>query len=469
MLSLAAVGAAVSTPFAGLAQLHPAALVGFSLAVIALLGYFGLYRPRFTPHLLDDIRSILGATAVAAMGVAFVTVLLTDEHDAADQAVRAWLFAATCLTLGRGGLQLVRTRRRRHGAAGEPTLIVGAGRVGHLVAKRLQTHPEFGLRPVAFLDADPLDVEDGSNLPVLGSWPKSTSLKNGSAPDEPGITTALEASVQEHAIRHLILTFSLTSHESELDLMRRCHELGVSVSLVPRLFEGVTDQTSLERLGGLPLVSVHPSDPRGWQFTVKYALDRVFAALAIVVTAPLMLAAVVGIRLTMGRPVVFYQRRIGMDGTEFEIQKFRTMRLEDAPSGEHDLPEQMLARDTAPGGVESGDRRTRLGAFLRRTSMDELPQLFNVLRGEMSLIGPRPERLEFARLFDHEVYRYPDRQRVKSGITGWAQIHGLRGKTSLSDRVEWDNYYIENWSPWLDLKILLTTPVVIFSHSRDVE
>jgi lipopolysaccharide/colanic/teichoic acid biosynthesis glycosyltransferase len=171
----------------------------------------------------------------------------------------------------------------------------------------------------------------------------------------------------------------------------------------------------------------------------------------------------------MGRPVVFYQRRIGMDGTEFEIQKFRTMRLEDAPSGEHDLPEQMLARDTAPGGVESGDRRTRLGAFLRRTSMDELPQLFNVLRGEMSLIGPRPERLEFARLFDHEVYRYPDRQRVKSGITGWAQIHGLRGKTSLSDRVEWDNYYIENWSPWLDLKILLTTPVVIFSHSRDVE
>jgi exopolysaccharide biosynthesis polyprenyl glycosylphosphotransferase len=469
MLSVAAVGAAIGARFAGLPPVRPGGAVAFSLAVIALLGYFGLYRPRFAPHLFDEIRSILGATAVAAMGTAFVAVLLTDEHQAAEGAVRAWLFAATCLTVGRGGLQVVQIRRRRRGAAGQPTLVVGAGRIGQLVARRLEERPEFGLRPVAFLDPEPLEVEDGSDLPVLRWGPSRNPRENGSAPHERGLTDALEASAQGYGVRHVILTFSLSSHESDLELIRRCDELGISVSLVPRLFEGVTDQTSLERLGGLPLVSVRPSDPRGWQFAVKYALDRVFAMLAIVLVSPFMLAAALGVLLTMGRPVLFSQRRVGMDGREFEILKFRTMKSEGAPSLDRELPVRMLKRDVAPGGVERRDRRTRLGSFLRRTSMDELPQLFNVLRGEMSLIGPRPERPEFVREFDREVYRYPDRHRVKSGITGWAQIHGLRGKTSLSDRVEWDNYYIENWSPWLDLKIALTTVFVIFSHSHDVE
>jgi exopolysaccharide biosynthesis polyprenyl glycosylphosphotransferase len=469
MLALAAVGAVVSAPFTALPPMDPGGLIGFSLAVVALLAYFGLYRPRFAPHLLDDIRSIVGATAVAAMGMAFVTVLLTDERDAAEQAVRAWLFAATCLTAGRGGLQFVQARRLRRGTAGKPTLIVGAGRVGHLVAKRLQERPEFGLRPVAFLDPEPLEVEDGSDLPVLRSGARRNPGENGSAPHERVLTNALEASAQEHGVRHVILTFSLSSHESQLELVRRCHELGLSVSLVPRLFEGVPDQTSLERLGGLPLVSVRPSDPRGWQFAVKYALDRAVSLVAIIVTAPLMLGAALGVLLSMGRPILFRQPRVGIDGREFEMLKLRTMKSEGVPRMEPDLPERMLQRDVAPGGVESGDRRTRFGAFLRRTSMDELPQLLNVLRGEMSLIGPRPERPEFAREFNRAVYRYPDRHRVKSGITGWAQIHGLRGKTSLSDRVEWDNYYIENWSPWLDLKIALRTLFVIFSHSHDVE
>ena len=128
-----------------------------------------------------------------------------------------------------------------------------------------------------------------------------------------------------------------------------------------------------------------------------------------------------------------------------------------------------LPPDTAPGGVEGGDRRTKLGAFLRKTSIDELPQLLNVLKGEMSLIGPRPERPEFVGLFEESVYRYSDRHRVKSGITGWAQVHGLRGKTSLSDRVEWDNYYIENWSLWLDLKVLLLTVLAVARTPQHVE
>jgi lipopolysaccharide/colanic/teichoic acid biosynthesis glycosyltransferase len=243
-------------------------------------------------------------------------------------------------------------------------------------------------------------------------------------------------------------------------VMRRCQELGVSVSVVPRLFEGVSDRAVLERLGGLPLVSVHFADPRGWQFAVKYSLDRILAAAAIVLASPFLLVAAAGTLVTLGRPVLLRQRRVGMDGREFDMLKFRTMEgLEDETS-EAEV-ELAVESGIAPGGVEGLDRRTTLGSLLRRTSVDELPQLFNVLRGQMSMIGPRPERPEFAHRFDRAVYRYAERHRVKSGITGWAQVHGLRGKTSLADRVEWDNYYIENWSLWLDLKILLLTFVAI--------
>ena len=150
--------------------------------------------------------------------------------------------------------------------------------------------------------------------------------------------------------------------------------------------------------------------------------------------------------------MLFRQRRVGRDGQVFDMLKFRSMRVR--RTGGHGFrPEQ----GSAPGGVEGEDRRTPFGRFIRRTALDELPQLFNVLRGEMSLVGPRPERPEFVSLFDDDIDRYGDRHRVRSGITGWAQVDGFRGQTSLADRVEWDNFYIENWSLWLDVKILLMT------------
>jgi lipopolysaccharide/colanic/teichoic acid biosynthesis glycosyltransferase len=145
------------------------------------------------------------------------------------------------------------------------------------------------------------------------------------------------------------------------------------------------------------------------------------------------------------------------------------MRIAQDPGPNGNQPSVLLPEDTAPGGVEGADRRTPIGKFIRRSSIDELPQLFNVLLGEMSIVGPRPERPEFVELFERRIDRYDDRHRVKSGITGWAQVHGLRGKTSLSDRVEWDNYYIENWSLWLDLKVLLLTFLAVVHSPRHVE
>jgi lipopolysaccharide/colanic/teichoic acid biosynthesis glycosyltransferase len=176
------------------------------------------------------------------------------------------------------------------------------------------------------------------------------------------------------------------------------------------------------------------------------------------------------VRLSSGGKVLFRQRRIGRDGKEFDLYKFRSMRVTPPagePKGQDAGPVKfLLGGDTAPGGVEGEDRRTAVGRFLRRTSLDELPQLLNVLRGEMSLIGPRPERPEFVHLFMDDIVRYGDRHRVKSGITGWAQVHGLRGQTSLAERVEWDNYYIANWSLGLDVKILALTFVALFRNAE---
>jgi len=259
----------------------------------------------------------------------------------------------------------------------------------------------------------------------------------------------------------VIITFSRAPHEVLLKLVERCEELGLQVAFVPRLYEKITSRLTVEHIGGIPFISARPSNPKGIQFAVKYAADRIVAAVLLILTLPLTVPAAAAILVTLGRPLFFRQVRVGRDGRTFAMLKFRTMKTSIAPVA---LPE--LPPDTAPGGVEGSDRRTRLGTILRRTSIDELPQLLNVLKGEMSLIGPRPERPEFVGLFEESVYRYSDRHRVKSGITGWAQVNGLRGKTSLSDRVEWDNYYIENWSLWLDFKVLLLTALAVIRPSN---
>jgi len=444
MLFAAVVVADLGAPRAGVPSTPAVWLIAFPLLTFGFMAARGLYRPRVFLRVLDDLRVVVTSAALAAMIVLSLRVVAADDPWVAAQTARIWAFASVYLLAGRVVLSWGELQARRRGESVRPTLVVGAGKVGRLTARRLLEHPELGLKPVGYLDKEPLAAAADDRLPVLGaSWD-------------------LDRVVQEHGVRHVVLSFSTAPQSVLLAVMRRCQELGVEVSMVPRFYEKVVGHIGVEYLGGLPLITAQPTNPRSWQFTVKYAADRLVAAFLLILVAPVLLAATIGVWATMGRPIFFRQARAGRDGRVFEILKFRSMR-----EPRHDDRSALeLPPGTAPGGVEGDDRRTRLGSFLRRTSVDELPQLWNVLRGEMSLVGPRPERPEYVERFSKQVYRYGERHRVKAGISGWAQVHGLRGKTSLTDRVEWDNYYIENWSLWLDVKILLLTVLAIVRPSQ---
>jgi exopolysaccharide biosynthesis polyprenyl glycosylphosphotransferase len=423
--------------------------------LVTLLFYLrGLYRTRLRALLLDGVVPAVSAVSVAAMAVAMIGIFTNGQVPDQSGWLRMWLLSLLGVGIGRLALTLLQRWARARRLVGKPVLILGAGMVGAQVARRLNSHPEYGLAPVGFLDEEPRSLAEvgGRDVPVLGT-----------AED-------LEETVRRTGVRNLIVAFSSIADARVSRLIQQCQELGVEVSVVPRMFDSINSRVGYDTVGGLPLLSFSTVDPNGLQFAFKHALDTVLALALLILLSPMILAAALAVRLTSPGPVLFRQRRVGRDGKLFDLYKFRSMRV---PQGQVALEAQgvtavdfLLAGDTAPGGVEGEDRRTPIGRFLRSTSIDELPQLFNVLRGEMSLVGPRPERPEFVELFEQDIVRYGDRHRVKSGITGWAQVHGLRGQTSLAERVEWDNYYIANWSPGLDLRILAMTVLALFHNAE---
>jgi len=418
----------------------PVWLLVMSAAVLAVFYLRGMHMPPLHLELLEVLRTVVAGTAVAVTIAMAARVTLVDDTWVAAETVRFWLLALPLLVVGRCALLWREARARRDGEASRRTLIVGGGQVGTLTAERLLSDPELGLRPVAFLDDDPLDAGSApGGLPVLSTHGDFDAL------------------VRQMRIDHVIIAFSRASHEELLALARDCWRLGITVSVVPRLFEIQGQRVFTEHLGGLPLMEMRSSNPRGWQFRFKYAVDRFVAAIALVLLAPVLLVITAAVLVGMGRPVFYRQRRVGRDGHVFNMIKFRTMRQTPAGEADADWAEEQLGGEVSLEHTPLEDRLTTVGRFLRRTSLDELPQLWNVLRGDMSLIGPRPERASYVEQFEQGLYRYGERHRVKSGLTGWAQVHGLRGKTSLRDRTEWDNHYIENWSLWLDLKIVFMT------------
>ncbi|WP_240157691.1 sugar transferase [Pseudonocardia broussonetiae] len=389
-----------------------------------------LYRRRLWLSYYHDLpRSI--AAAAAAFGLVAAVALLAGQHDATirsigEVVVLFFLIAA----VPRGTVfQVGRWARRRFGR-GERTIVLGTGAMGVALAGSMLDLPEFGLRPVGFIDPSP--PAGGTELPV------------------PLLGATLHDAIAAHRAGVVVIAFTNATDAQIVDATITAHSQGATILMVPRMWELYPDSADIERLRGYPLVRVATAPTERPSWWVKRALDSLIAAVALVALSPVLIAAAAAVVIESGRPILFRQERVGLDGRTFPLLKLRSMRPADETESQ---TRWNIAGDPRIGPV---------GRVLRRTSLDELPQLWNILRGDMSLVGPRPERPGFVAEFSQVHDRYWARHRVPAGLTGLAQVNGLRGDTSIADRSRYDNYYIANWSLWLDLKILLLTIREVF-------
>jgi Undecaprenyl-phosphate glucose phosphotransferase len=250
--------------------------------------------------------------------------------------------------------------------------------------------------------------------------------------------------IREHGIQEVIIARPELGHQEVLTIISRCEGGQVGIRIFPDLFQIIATEVSIGDMGGLPLLTVRDIALRGWKLTLKRAVDLAITAIGLVFLSPMLVLVSLAIKLDSPGPVFYAQERMGLDAKPFWCLKFRSMRSD--------------AEARGPGWTTENDPRvTRLGKLIRRFSIDELPQLINVLLGDMSLVGPRPERPIYVEQFRRSIPRYMERHREKAGLTGWAQVNGLRGDTSIAERTKYDLWYIENWSLWLDFKIMLRT------------
>jgi len=405
---------------------HSWAATGFCAAALASRSAARVYRSRLRLSSLDDVPRVVVSAALALLvGLAAGHWLDrgADVLDLVGRVAAAFVLLSAALHV----LVLSAGRRaRRHWGVGERTLVLGAGRVGTELATTMLEHPEFGLRPIGFLDGAPL--RDSPPLPVLG-----TSVGQ------------LAGIIEQHGIQTVVMAFSADREAQLIDAVIEGTRHGTTLLVVPRLYELHHDGADVERLRGYPLIRFHGDPARRPSWWVKRGVDVLASATALLLLSPVLALAAAGVLLEGGRPVIFRQERVGLDGRPFHIYKFRSLR----PASESESQQTW--------NIADDPRLGPIGRVLRRTSVDELPQLWNIVRGDMSLVGPRPERPGFAAAFAVEHARYWARHRVPVGLTGLAQVNGLRGDTSIEDRARFDNYYIANWSLWLDVKIILLT------------
>lgn len=406
--------------------LWQAVLLGILCAawVVSLVGARALNN-RIHKSLFDDLPLILNRVLLVSVVIALAVTLVSLDPDRASLVLVATALSVVILPLARG-LAYALSRCCANDATRRRVLIVGAGSIGAWVDRLLTRNHHCEIEVVGFLDKNPLSrPRQGEDTRVLGS------------------SYDLGRVLQEYEVDQVVIAFSTAPHQRVLEMVWECDQRGVDVCIVPRFFEATTVQSSIENVRGLPLMHLNQVRLSGANAFLKRAFDVVATVAGLLVIWPVLLSVALAVKLDSPGPVIFSQRRAGYDGKHFTMHKFRSMKV----------GSQTLSNYTTFGDA----RRTRIGKYLRMSSLDELPQLINVLKGDMSLVGPRPEVWDRSQELAQKVYRYDHRYRVKSGITGWAQINGLRGDTSIEERVLYDNYYIENWSLWLDVKIIILT------------
>ncbi|MFM7735335.1 MAG: undecaprenyl-phosphate glucose phosphotransferase [Alphaproteobacteria bacterium] len=390
----------------------------------------GLYDPMRGRSGSSERRRLVRASSLAMLVFTAVSFLFFEKAYSLSRLMLLtfFLLGTVALVAERAFVREILRAARRRGYNQRHVLIVGDGELARGVAERMERHPELGLRVAGFLSDDEARVgERMADRPVLGRWEDVAEV------------------AASRGIDQVVLALPFESLPRLGALVARLDAAVVDVKVVPDIERFVSLKSGIEDFEGLPVIGLRATPLAGWGRVAKRAMDVAGAALALVVLSPLLALLAALVRASSPGPILFSQERMGLDGRVFRVWKFRTMR-EDAEA------------ETGPVWATAEDpRRTRIGTVLRRLSLDELPQLVNVLRGEMSLVGPRPERPVFIEEFRRRIPRYMMRHMVQAGMTGWAQVHGWRGNTPIEKRIQYDLYYIENWSLWLDLKILLLT------------
>ena len=427
--------------YRGIPGMHPYLILLGLIVIIWGVAFkaFGLYRPRRISSRLAEVRDIAQACSLAVLVLVALTFFLKQFEFSRLVILYFWVFSILSVSLIRASFREILRLMRQKGYNLRHVLLIGEGVLSQKVVDRIHARPEMGLRIVGLLAGDPKMVgETVGDLRILGTYEQAGEL------------------VEELSIDKVFIAIPLEAYGRLEGILRSLEEGFVDIKVVPDLYQYVTLRGGVEEFDGLPLVNLQDSPLYGWNLVTKRIVDIVLSSIALLITAPVQLLLAALVRLTSPGPILYRQERMGLDGRTFQMLKFRSM-IDDA---EDDGGAVWATRDDP--------RRTSIGALLRRTSLDEMPQLFNVLRGEMSLVGPRPERPVFIEEFRKRIPRYMLRHKVKAGMTGWAQVNGWRGDTSLERRIECDLYYIEHWSPLFDLKILWLSLWKGFLHKNAI-
>lgn len=409
-----------------------APMIGITIiSFIIVYFFYRLYHQLRGESRLDEIYKLIPATAIGVIVTTAVTaVLYRDLEYPRFLLVYLWLFTLLFVSVGRFLHGVIRSLSYARGWGELRVLIVGAGEAGNLIFEKIRGSPRLGYRAVAFLDDDRVG-QKVLGLPVVGS------------PANLGeVVVALR-------IDEVIIALPDAPHQEILSIISKCEDGNVSIKVFPDVFQIMASEVNIGDLSGIPLLAMRDVALRGWRLTLKRVVDVILSGIVLVFASPFMLLLALLVKLDSPGPALFTQVRMGLDARPFPIFKFRSMRAD--------------AEKEGPSWTTKDDpRRTRIGGFLRRSSLDEVPQLINVFLGHMSLVGPRPEQPAFVEQFRELVPRYMERHREKAGITGWAQVNGLRGDTSIWERTKYDLYYIENWSLWFDFKIMILTLLRFF-------
>jgi len=401
------------------------------VASLLLVFYLtGSYRYQRGVIFVDELFTVLRSMATAGVAILAAISLAPPDHLAYSRLTFTCWLAATSLLIGcsRYAISNVEKRQRARGIGAERALIVGSGPAATKLIQRIRMFPEFGYALVGVLTNDKTIDARVANVDVLGP------------------VEAMAQTVNRLQVDIVFIALPQRDHESIVKLLSSNRRSGVEFRIVPSTLEMITSQIEPDQLAGIPLLRVLKSlDSTPPRVAAKRLFDIVLSSVALVLLAPIMIGVAIAVKLTSHGPILYAQERLGVDNRSFPMLKFRSMGID-------------AETEMGPVWAIAGDpRRTTVGRFLRRFSLDELPQLWNVLKGEMSLVGPRPERPVFADDFLARLPRYGERHRIRPGITGWAQVNDLRGMSSVEDRLIYDLYYVERWSLSFDLKILLTT------------